>query len=612
MQKLNRVLRTVCAVSIVLGAPGFSFLTAAYGQPPGEENSLGRGDEHRADPCEHHPDAQGQAKGHDKKCPPLGSSGGQARGDFNGDGFADLAVGAALEDILVTKTTTVTDAGAVTIIYGSSSGLVATSAAVPNSSVWHQNVSGVDDAAEAGDRFGSALAAGDFNGDRFSDLAVAVPGERNSSGSVVGAVHVLFGSASGLTATGDQFLLASNFSTTFPLAKSSLVWANFNGDQDAEGDPLGDLAIEARFGTTPQILVLRGSSGGLTATGSQLLTFPDECEVGFCGEVFIVDLVLAAGDFSGDGLAELVVGAPSGRGGGTNNAGNVRILRSESSGLTLTGAQLLHQNVTGVPEVAEDGDQFGAALAVGDFDGDAQLDLAVGAPEEDNGQRIVGSAGGLGPVTNPNSIRDGGVVHLFLTSAGPEILFEGQLTGDEGQPFGDQTVEASDRNGSALAAGDFDDDGFADLAVGAPGETLNTAAAAGSASVFYGSATGFDELDNQFWTESALGGTSASGDNFGAALSAWNFGRNHESPVVGPVQTADLAAGIPRKDLSGRNDVGAVRVIYGFTTGLATSSTYVSGPLETPRPGPSQLWHQDFTGVPDQNETGDQFGSALY
>src|SRR5215217_6194212 len=58
----------------------------------------GQGDEHRADPCDHLPETPGEAKGHDKKCPPFGSSSGIAKGDFNGDTFGDLAVGVPGED----------------------------------------------------------------------------------------------------------------------------------------------------------------------------------------------------------------------------------------------------------------------------------------------------------------------------------------------------------------------------------------------------------------------------------------------------------------------------------------------------------------------------------
>ena len=60
------------------------------------------------------------------------------------------------------------------------------------------------DAAEAGDQFGAVLTTGDFNGDGYADLAVGVPGEDVGSISDAGAVHVLYGSVSGLTSTWDQ------------------------------------------------------------------------------------------------------------------------------------------------------------------------------------------------------------------------------------------------------------------------------------------------------------------------------------------------------------------------------------------------------------------------
>jgi FG-GAP repeat len=73
-----------------------------------------------------------------------------ALGDFNGDGRADLVVGVPYEDV-----GTVSDAGAINVLYGTATGISAT-----GNQFWHQNSAGVLDAAEAGDRFGAALAAG--------------------------------------------------------------------------------------------------------------------------------------------------------------------------------------------------------------------------------------------------------------------------------------------------------------------------------------------------------------------------------------------------------------------------------------------------------------------
>src|SRR4051812_6607255 len=84
------------------------------------------------------------------------------RADFNGDGFADLAIGIPDEDV-----GGFADAGAVSVIYGSASGLSAT-----GNQHWTQDSRNVPDQSEAGDHWGTALSAGDYNGDGFTDLAI--------------------------------------------------------------------------------------------------------------------------------------------------------------------------------------------------------------------------------------------------------------------------------------------------------------------------------------------------------------------------------------------------------------------------------------------------------
>src|SRR3989442_15260083 len=75
----------------------------------------------RNDPCDQLPDPPGEAHGIDKKCPPGGSSSGVAKGDFNGDGFADLAIGEPGATVGGFAA-----AGDVIVIYGSSNGLTTT------------------------------------------------------------------------------------------------------------------------------------------------------------------------------------------------------------------------------------------------------------------------------------------------------------------------------------------------------------------------------------------------------------------------------------------------------------------------------------------------------
>jgi hypothetical protein len=103
------------------------------------------------------------------------------RADFNQDGLADLAIGAPSEDV-----GSISDAGAVTVLYGTASGLSG------NDSQLFTQAGG---AIETQDFFGSKLASGDFNHDGFAELAAGAPGHNEFAG----AVSVLQGSAGGVT-----------------------------------------------------------------------------------------------------------------------------------------------------------------------------------------------------------------------------------------------------------------------------------------------------------------------------------------------------------------------------------------------------------------------------
>jgi len=118
-----------------------------------------------------------------------------AAGDFDGDGYVDLAVGDPDEDWNAD-----TDSGAVWVIYGGPVGGLGTTGI----QLWHQDVGGIDGTLEAGDQFGDALAVGDFDGDGYDDLAASAPFEDIGTADDGGGVFVIRGSSTGLTASGNQ------------------------------------------------------------------------------------------------------------------------------------------------------------------------------------------------------------------------------------------------------------------------------------------------------------------------------------------------------------------------------------------------------------------------
>jgi len=408
--------------------------------------------------------------------PPYGPQAGDqfgwslATGDFDGDGTDDLATGIPFDDCL--EGSGPVDCGSVVVRYGIPGSGLGTGLA---EQILNQQESGHPELAEVSDQFGWALAACDLNGDGFDDLAVGVPLEDLPFGlnlTIVdsGVVAIYYGTAAGLA--------------------------------------------------TPATTVL--SSNGIQAAQQQL---------GFA---------LACGDFDLDGFDDLVVGVPGAVVNNLPGAGKIRVYPGSPTGVG-AGPITIHQDTLPIEGIAEAGDRFGEALAVGDFDrlNTFYPDLAIGAPGENEGAGAVhwirGSFGGLDATFNF-------VFDLLAFGADPE---------------------AGDRFGHALAAGDFDGDSYDDLAIGVPhddqGALLNT----GSVFVAYGQSTwALNFVHTQSFDQDGLLGAdhSESNDEFGWALASGDFDGDGR---------ADLAIGHPFEDITGGPSDGAVSVTVGAPFGFS-------------------------------------------
>jgi hypothetical protein len=254
-------------------------------------------------------------------------------------------------------------------------------------------------------------------------------------------------------------------------------------------------------------------------------------------------------DFTGDDLDDLAIGAPGEDLGVSADAGAVNVQYGSAAGPAGSG-QVLTQ------ATPEDGDRFGAALAKGRFNDDDFVDLAVGAPAED-----IGRTDAAGAVT----VFYGSAAGL----AGPGDLLQ------QGNP------ESGDAFGATLDSADFNGDGVDDLAVGAPGETVALARAAGAVSVFYAGGAGLAGPG-----PTLLQDNPEAGDLFGAALVSGSFRHNG---------SFDLAVGAPGEDIGARLDIGAVGVFLGQAGGITPG-------------GPRTVTQREVGGA---EETGDQFGFSL-
>ncbi|MEU6140122.1 FG-GAP-like repeat-containing protein [Streptomyces sp. NPDC047081] len=439
-------------------------------------------------------------------------------GDFNGDGYRDVAIAAPAATVSGKKW-----AGQVAVVYGTKSGLD-----TAERKVISQNTAGIPGSAEAYDEFGDQVAAADLNRDGYSDLIVGAQHEKTGSAEDAGTVVVVWGSASGLsggtTVKNPQTLYGSYFGL-------SIAAADFTGD----GRP--DLAISAQSDSANpssyRVRLIRGpftksGSTGAVSTYSPGIDRPVLTAGRVSGDTK-ADLVVtgqkpngddlatavyykgtasglskagtlrtaataAIGDLDKDGYGDIVLGNPS-------TAGRIDVIYGTGSGPSASRRVSYTQNTAGVPDSSEAGDDFGAALAIGDFDKNGYADLAVGAPGESFGDddHYLSSVGAI-------TLLRGSASGLTTTGA---VFLTQDSTGVPG------ASEAGDSFGSTLLASDVNHDGRADLtAIGA--QENDPAGAAwflpGAASTLYSTTA------SKSFGPTALGLSTAQAGAFGADL----------------------------------------------------------------------------------------------
>ena len=423
----------------------------------------------------------------------FGNSVGTA-GDVNGDGYADIIIGALCYD------NGQDNEGAAFVYHGSAAGLSTMSG-------W--TAEGDQDYVQFGYSVGTA---GDVNGDGYADAIVGAPYYDNGQDDE-GRVFVYRGSATGLG--------------TVPswTAESDWAGAQFGHSVgtagDVNGDGYADVAVGADHYANGQenegrVYVYHGSTVGLSTTAAWSVESDH-------GGAYFGTSVGTAGDVNGDGYADVIVGAL-----GYQAAGRAYVYHGSSTGLTAGSADWTAESDQG-------GAAFGASVdTAGDVDGDGYTDVIVGAPQYDNGQDNEGRT----------YVYFGSATGLRVS---PNWTAEGN---QEGAYFGR----------SAGTAGDVDGDGYADVIVGAYWYD-NGQENEGRVYVFYGSVAGLGSPAD--WT--------AESDEAGAAF-GWSVGTagdvngdGYADVVVGAyLYTGDLY------------EKGRAYVYHGSAAGLSTTADWTA------------------------------------
>lgn len=427
-----------------------------------------------------------------------------AWGNFDGDCYDDLLVGVPFEQVGAGPT----DGGAVQVFYGASTGL-----SVSDDEIISRESANMNDSAGANDRFGFAVAAGDFNGDGYDDAAAGSWDDDVGAVSNAGSVHIVYGSASGLSPTagpGDAVLTQD--STSFDdSAEADDHFGNKLAAGDFNCDSYTDLAIGVwgEDSGAGAVHVVYGSSGGLSPTSVEADQVWTQDTTGVLDSSEATDgmaFSLVAGNFDGDTSSgieceDLAIGVEGETLNGISNAGAVAVLYGSSAdGLVSTDNDLWDQDDTNVDNLCEANDGFGSSLAVGYFNDDDYPDLAVGIAGEDS---------------------DGGAIHLTLgSSSGLTVTSPLDDRFWHQNTFGIlDSIEAGDEFGHCISTGDFDADGYSDIGACVPGEETGATTDIGMLAVIYvtDNLSGPTISSQENWDQDALGYGSETDDEWGWA-----------------------------------------------------------------------------------------------